>query len=183
MSAVSTLTINNLESPDLLSNPALLLVLSNVGDEALALALDLPALLEELVSDLVQADPAAAARHGTKQPVGVVAREVVEAAVLLRARQARRGLLDVDVRDDVGGGVGRLGRALVLLDLEGDGGQADALADQVADALQGENRLRGVGERLVLCVIVCAVSGDAFLLPVLMSFYRDSSVGRHGGAK
>lgn len=162
MPAVSALAIHNLKAPDLLGNPALLLVLSNVGDEALALALDLPALLEELVGDLVQRDPAAAARDGAKQPVGVVAREVVEAAVLLRARQARRRLLDVDVRDDVGGRVGRLGRALVLLDLEGDGGQVDALADQVADTLQGEHRLRGVGERLVLrCV--CAVSGGAFL--------------------
>lgn len=182
MSAVSALAIHNLESPDLLSNPALLLILSNVGDEALTLTLDLPALLEELVGDLVQRDPAAAARDGTKQPVGVVAREVVEAAVLLRARQARRGLLDVDVRDDVGGGVGRLGRALVLLDLDGDGGQADALADEVADALQGEHRLRGVGERLVLCVL-CVPLVEMLLLPVLMSFYRDNPVGRHGGVK
>lgn len=147
--AVPTLVPNSLEAPDLLGSPAFLLVLGRVCDEQ-AVVLNLPALLEVLVRDVAQFLPAAAALDGAKQPVGVLALKVVEAAVLLRAGQARRGLRDVDVGDDVGGRVGRAGRALVLLYLDGDGGEADAHADQETDALEFKHRLRGVRERFVL---------------------------------
>lgn len=140
VTAVPTLATNDLEAPDLLSGPALLLVLCDVGNE-LAVALNLPALLEEVVRDLIQLSPAAAALDGAKQPVGVLALKVVEAPVLLCAGQTRGGLLDVDVGDDVGGRVGSAGRAFVLLYLDGDGGQTDSLADQEADALKGKHRL------------------------------------------
>lgn len=138
--AVPTHAINDLEAPDLLGNPTLLLVLGDVCNE-LAVALNLPALLEELVRDVVQLRPAAAALDSAEQPVSVLALKVVEAAVLLRAGQARGGLQDVDVDDDVGDGAGRAGRALVLLYVDGDGGETDALADQEADALKGKYRL------------------------------------------
>lgn len=151
ISAVPTLAIDELEAPDLLGSPALLLVLRRVCNKQ-TVALNLPALLEELVRDLVQLRPAAAALDVAKQPVGVLALKVVKAAVLLRAGQARGGLRNVDVGNDVGRRVGRAWRALVLLYLDGDGGQADSLADQKADALEGKYRLRGVREGLVLNV-------------------------------
>src|SRR5262245_26921328 len=110
MSAVPALATDILKAPDLLGNPPLLLVLGKIVDEALAITLNDPVLLQELVTDLIQRDPAASAHNSAKQPVGVLAWVVVEAAVLLRARQAGRGLLDIDVHDDVGGRVGRLGR-------------------------------------------------------------------------
>lgn len=77
--------------------------------------------------------------------------DLVEAALLPRALEAGGGdLLDVDVRDGVGGGGGGRGGALVLGDLEGDGGVGDGLAEEEGDALEGEAGLDAVGELLVL---------------------------------
>lgn len=81
---------------------------------------------------------------------------VIQAPVLLGACQAGRGLVDIDVGEDIGGLVGFLGRRFVLVDGDGDGGVGDAFADQVSDALNDQGRLRGPGELVVLhlCVFV-----------------------------
>lgn len=76
---------------------------------------------------------------------------VVDAAALVGRAEPRGRLLDINVREDLGGCVGRLGRRLVLVDVEGDAGQADALAGEVADALEGEEGVCAAGEGLVLC--------------------------------
>ena len=139
-----------MEPPDLPSGPSVVLAVDLAVDEVLAFALHLPAALEVLVVDLVEADPAGLAGAVAEEPVGVVAPCVVDAAALVRGAEPRGGLLNVDVRDDVGGRVGRLGGRLVLVDVEADAGHGDALADQESDALEGQDGLRAVRERLVL---------------------------------
>ena len=111
----------------------------------------LPVLLQELVVELGDTGPGAAALDAAKQPVRVRAELVVEAAVLLGALDAAGDdLRDVDVDDVVGGGVWGLGRGRVLGHVEGDGGGGEGLAGEPADALEGEDGLNGVGEGLVL---------------------------------
>jgi hypothetical protein len=46
------------------------------------------------------------------------------------------------VDNDIGGRAGRVRGAFVLLHVKGDGGEADGLADQKADALDVKDRLR-----------------------------------------
>lgn len=111
----------------------------------------LPVLLQEVVIEIGDGHPGAAALDVAKQPVRVLAPVVVEAAVLLGAGEAAGdGLGNVDVGDDVGAGVGGLGRRLVLVHVKGDGGGAEGLADDPADALEGEDGLNGAGEGFVL---------------------------------
>lgn len=120
------------------------------GPRRLRLALQPPA-LEELVLDLRERDELGVALDVAEDPVRVGADDLVEAALLPRALEAGGGdLLDVDVRDGVGGGGGGRGGALVLGDLEGDGGVGDGLAEEEGDALEGEAGLDAVGELLVL---------------------------------
>lgn len=77
--------------------------------------------------------------------VVVRARGVVERALLASALDAARGgLLDVDVRDGRGGVVG------VLLDGEGDGGEADGFASEPTEALEGEGWVGGGGDGFIL---------------------------------
>lgn len=80
----------------------------------------------------------------------MVAEDVVGAALLVGGAQPRGRLDDVDVDVDVGGCVGRRGRRLVGVDVEVDGGDADGLAGEEPDALEGQELFRAVGEGFVL---------------------------------
>jgi hypothetical protein len=150
VSAVSPLPLDDLEPPNLPGDPAVVLAVDLAEDEGLTLTLNLPALLEVLIVDLVQADPTCLAGDVAEEPVRVVTPYVVNAAALVGRAEARGGLLNVDVGEDVAGGVGRLGGSLVLVDVECDAGHADALADQEADTLKKQDGLRAIRERLVL---------------------------------
>lgn len=148
MPHVPPLAVDLLKAPDLGGDPSIALALDVAADE-LGLV-GQPALLEEVVVDLVEGDELGVALDVAKQPVRVLAERLVEATVLLGARQARGRLHNVDVGEEVGRRVGRLGRGSVLVDVEGDGGNVDALAREVADALEREDGLGAIGESLVL---------------------------------
>ena len=161
VAAVPPLPVHGLETPDLARDPAVVDALGDRQHVRLALGADLfavvlePVALEEVVVDVVGAEEARAAAHLAVHPVLVLAVHKVEAALLGRARQARGGLDDVDARH-LGAvlGRGREGRVLVLRYVEVDGGQGDGLADEPADALEGEDGLGAVGERLVLAAVL-----------------------------
>lgn len=110
-----------------------------------------PVALQELIRDLRKRNELGVALDVAKDPVRMGADDLVKAALLPRALEARGGdLLDIDVRDGVGGGGGGLGGTLVLGDLEGDGGVGDGLAKEEGDALEGEAGLDAVGQLVVL---------------------------------
>jgi len=127
-----------------------------VQNEVLSTRLALqPPLLQVLVVNLVERDPARAAFNLAEEPVAVLAPLPVKATPLVGRAETRGGLLDVDVGEYVGRGVGRLRRRLVLVNVEFNTGQADGLADKKANALEREDRLGAVREGLVLrCVSV-----------------------------
>lgn len=145
---VAALPIDEGEPPDLISSPALLGddgaldVQLTGGPAVLGLVIE-PALLLVGVGDGVGGDELGAALELAEDVVGVLARLVVQGAQLRGAGEpARRGLLDVDVHDAVG--------VRVLLNVQVDRGDADGLAREPADALEGEDGLGVVGEGLVL---------------------------------
>lgn len=146
--AVPPLAVDLLEAPDLPGLPALGGVLG-LAEEVGAVGV-LPARLEVLVLDLGELDEAALAADVAEEPVRVLAVDVVEAAVLVRGGEARGRLGDVDVRHHVRRGAGRLGGRLVLVHLDDDAGDVDGLAEEVAQALEGEGRVGRVRELLVL---------------------------------
>lgn len=139
---IPPLALHNLETPDLGSRPAVIDRLDPRRDPLGAAVL--PALGQERVAHLQRARlPLGAALHFAEEPVAVLAVLVVEGAVLGRALDAaRRRLLDVDVRQ------ARVVR--VLLGVEADGGEADGLAREPADALEREAGVDVAGERFVL---------------------------------
>lgn len=146
---MAPLAVDLLEAPDLVGDPLVVLRLDVAQNQRLALALDQPSLLQVLVGDVVEADPAGAALDVAKEPVRVLAPRVVEAAALLGAHAAGR-LVNVNVPAGLAGLVGRVGRRLVLVGLEGQRGGEDALAHEVADALDDEAGLARVGVGVVL---------------------------------
>lgn len=151
VSAISSLPIDRLETPNLLRNPSVVHALHVAKQIRLRLVLDRqPVALQVRILDFIQRNPARLALNVAKEPVRVGAEVVVEAALLVGRGQSAGGLIDVDVRVDVGAGVGGCGRGFVDVDIEVYGSQVDALADNVADALEGEDGLRAVGEGLVL---------------------------------
>lgn len=89
-----------------------------------------------------------------KQPVLVVAEDVVEAPLFRSALHAAgAGLVDLDVDDGGRGGVGvggRRGRSGELLDVEGQGDGGDEFAGEVAHVLELEAGVDVGGEGLVL---------------------------------
>lgn len=172
VATVPPLAPDVLEAPDLRRRPAVAHADDVVEDDGVVVAVARrePARPEVLVADVGEPRPARPALDGAKEPVAVGARVVVEAAQLLRRRQARRRLPYVNVRKGavargarglrglllgralvlLGRALVLLGRPLVLLDREADGGEADGLARQIADALDGEPRVGRVGQLLVL---------------------------------
>lgn len=60
------------------------------------------------------------------------------------------GLFDVDVGEEFGGGVGRVGGCGVLVDVECDGGGVDGSVEELGDVLDGEDGVDGIGEGFVL---------------------------------
>lgn len=149
IAAVVSLSLDGLEAPDLVCRPAVVVVL-DIGADVLAVDLGLPPFLEVLVLALLEGNPLGLAADIAKQPVAVLAVDVIGAAVLLGGGQAAGALDNVNVGDHVGGLVGRVRRALVLRYVERDGGHEDALAHKVADALEDKARLRRIGQRMVL---------------------------------
>lgn len=134
MPHISPFAVDLLEAPDLISDPAVVDAFSDALDE-LAIALDKPASLEEVLLNLIKSDEPGSTPDGAEEPVRVLAVVEIEAAVLVSARQARGRLGDVDVCENVGGCVGGLGRGVVLVDVDGDGSQANCLTSEISDAL------------------------------------------------
>lgn len=138
------LPTNNLKPPHLLRRPPTIQTL-NIRMNPLGHPL-LPAVSQERLADLIgqrcTRQPLRPALHLAEQPVAVLLERVVEGAQLGGTLDAARSrLLDVDVHYAV---------LLVLLDGERDRGEADALAREPGDALQGEAGLDAVGEGFVL---------------------------------
>lgn len=158
VSAVASLPVNSLESPDLFRSPGhmslgrVLRIAHNKGSNQLlgGIALDLPAALEKVVVDIVNRHPLRLAPNLAEDLVGVVARNVVEAALLLGGGDTSGRLVQVDVSDNVGGGVSLLGGCLVLVDVEGDGGEGDGGAHHVSHALDDEAGVGGSRKGFVL---------------------------------
>lgn len=140
--------------------PALLVLRKRLDDALLALALLKPALSQELgvLSEVLGVALASGGSLGldlgqrgvarlgvdvAEEPVAVGARGPVEHALLGGALEAAgEGLVDDDFGDaGVGGDLAR-----VL----GDGGDADGLAHEPGDALEGEDGVGVVGEGLLL---------------------------------
>lgn len=140
---MSPLAIDSLETPNLGRRPAIALALYMTQDEVLLSWCSLrdPVLLQKSIIHFIEANPAGLALDGTKEPIRVLAENVVEAAQLGGGGETGSGLLNVDVDDVIGAGGRGLGGAGVLVDSYGDFGETDALADEEADALESESRL------------------------------------------
>lgn len=103
-----------------------------------------------LILDFVESNPQTLALNGAEQPVTMRPPLRVDGAALGSGLETGGGLLDVDVGEELGGGVGRAGGCGVLVDVECDGGGADGSAEEPGDALDGEDGVDGIGEGLVL---------------------------------
>jgi len=145
------LPINLRKSPNLFPRPPILLVIHKTLHEELAirsrpfLLSRKPILLTELVfHGVYPGNPPTLPLEVPEEVIRVRTHGPVELAELRRAFDAAGGGLDdVDVHE---GGLG-LG---VLLDMEGEGREADCFAGEPPDALEGENGLGAVGEGFVL---------------------------------
>lgn len=173
VATVATLPIYLLESPDLGSSPSGILAL-NMAQDKLAIALDLPPILQVRLLNLIQGDPGTPALDMAKQPVSVVAVGVIQASLLLGVGKPRSRLIDVDVGEDVGGLIRRLGGSLVLVHGDADGRIADASADEVSDTLDGQGGISRLGQLLVLdcCAKVPLVSKFVFCITRLVEDVR-----------
>lgn len=155
---VFPLALDHLEPPDLRRRPAAVLaldirddVLLAVGAALLLVPLQEPC-LQILVVDVLDVQPPRLPLDRPKEPVAVVAEEVVEAALLRGALDAARAdLVDLDVRDGAARGLsGRGGRRVEVLDVERERAGRDRLAGQPADALEGEDWVKVAGLGFVL---------------------------------
>lgn len=144
------LPIHDSESPDLPPRPALLLIVHETLHEQLSIRARLllitrqPALLQEVIGDVLEARPAGLPHQLAEDMVLVLALRPVQRALLRRALDApRRRLVDVDVRHPV---------FQVLLRVQRDGREADGFARPPSDALEDEDGIGVVREGFILCV-------------------------------
>lgn len=158
VSAVASLAIDGLETPNLFRRPdditrirSLRLALHEGSDQLLGvIALDFPTALEEIILDVVNRHPLRLALDLAKDLVVVLARHVVEAALLLGGGDTGGRLVQVDVGDDVGGRVSLLRGCLVLVDFDGDGGHGDTSAGEVTNTLESQAGVCIAGDGFVL---------------------------------
>lgn len=135
-----SLTIYDLEPPDLSGSPAVVVTFHEAIDERLVdlFIVELPAFLEEFVIQLTEGDPMTTTPTRPEQPITVRTPRVVQTAVLLCASEASGGLLAVDMRENIGGGVGRFRWRLILIDGNRDAREPNAFTEEKPDALQCE---------------------------------------------
>jgi hypothetical protein len=134
---VAALAVDVHEAPDLDGLPAVLVRGDGVLDQV---ALSDPALLEEVVGELLLLDEDGGGFGVAEDPVGALLGDTVEGALLVGGLEAGSGLVGLDLGDAAD---------VVLLELDLDGGGADGLADDEADTLDAETLVNGVGELLV----------------------------------